>query len=233
MQKNNIAKKGGAIILFLLFEFSIRFLESLTPREADFHRVGLGNFSHFQFDFSNFQFIIYYLIFGVFDSTRGWFLPCWTWKIFGFSIWFLESMTPREDDFHCVGLEKFSDFQFYFWSVWLNERLFSNVLDLKIFRIFNLILWVYDATGGWFTLYWTWIFFWFSIWFLGSLTPREADFHRVGLEIFLDFQFDFLSLWLHAREADFHRDGLENFSDFQFDFWSLWRHERLISTVLD
>ena len=200
----------------------------MTPREDDFHRVGHEKYSHFQFDFWSVWlhetlistvldlkfFWIFNLIFGVFDSTRGWFLPCWTWKIFRFSIWFLESMTPREDDFHCVGLENFSDFQFYFWSVWLNERLFSNVLDLKIFRIFNLILGVYDATAGWFPLYCTWKFFLFSIWFLESLTPRA----RGWFSPWWTWNFFGFSIWflesMTPREADFHRVGLENISDF-------------------
>ena len=139
----------------------------------------------------------------------------------------MEFLTQRGAVFQRVGLENFSYFQFDFWSVWLHERLISTVLDLKFFRIFNLILGVYDATGGWFPLYWTWNFFLFSIWFLGSLTPREADFHREGLS---DFRF-FESMT--PREAHFHRVGLEKCSYFQFDFWSVRLHERLISTVLD
>ena len=53
----------------------------------------------------------------------------------------------------------------------------------------------------------------FSIWFLESLTPREAGFHRDGREIFPDFQFDFCES-LTPREAAFHSDGLEKISDF-------------------
>ena len=108
-----------------------------------------------------------------FDSTKGWFPSCWTWKIFAFSIWFLECLTPRDADFHRVGLEFFLDFQFDFWSVWLHERLISTVLDLKKFQIFNLIFGVYDATRGWFPPCWT----------------RKIS----------NFQFDFWNLWCHER----------------------------------
>ena len=168
----------------------------MTPREADFHRVGLEKFQ------------IFNLIFGIFDATRGWFPPCWTRKNFGIWIWHHERLISTVLDlkifriFNLIfgvydatrgwfPLEKFSDFQFDFWSLWYHERLISTVLDLKNFRIFNLIFGVYDATRGWFPLCWTWKFVEFSIyyllfliWFLESLTPREADFYRVGLEIF-------------------------------------------------
>ena len=152
--------------------------------------------------------------------------------------------------FFDVQLRFFSDFRFDFWSVWLHERLISTVLDLKNFRIFDLIVGVFDdSTRGCFPSCWTWKIFVFWIWFLESITPREADFH---LKKFSDFKFDFgvfdttrgwfppcwtwkyfgFSIWflesMTPREADFHRVGLENISDFQFDFWNLWRHERLI-----
>ena len=110
----------------------------MTPQEADFHHVGLEKYIW-----------IFNLIFGVYDATRGCFPPCWTGILFGFSIRFLECLTPRQAVFHHVGLEKYSDFQFDFLeSMTPQEADFHRVGLEKINRIFNLIFGVFDSTRG-------------------------------------------------------------------------------------
>ena len=85
-------------------------------------------------------------------------------------------MTPREDDFHRVGHEKYSHFQFNFLKSLTPREAYLHLVGLE--------------KKSDFPLCWTWKFFDFS------LTPREADFYRVGLEKFSDFRvsiFDIVS----------------------------------------